>query len=55
MLSEFSAKREEFTCISGAASPIDDGPVLVEFCFSPEPFCPRSSEMVTTFKRSHGM
>jgi hypothetical protein len=37
---EFFGKREQFTCISGAAGPIHDGSVLVEFCYSPEPLCP---------------
>ena len=38
--SEFLGKRQKFTCIFRATRPIDDGSVLVEFCYSPEPLCP---------------
>jgi len=40
VLPEFFGKREQFTCISGATGPIDDGSVLVEFCYSLEPLSP---------------
>ena len=40
MLPEFFGKREHFTSIPGAAGPINDGSVLLEFCYPPEPLCP---------------